>query len=194
MRAATAACEQRAAAQQHRGLSPHGAPPTTLPLPKPHPQSCPLPLHSLPLPRACHATINGPWARPWLPSHGEPHTILFFFMGWPKRIHMTPILQSPPSILSEMNSNLWILWDSVFQLNSDFNSNSNLNPSGLLPHPYIILGAPPPHIPMTIPPPNQALAATRVPPSLLLPIVATTSIPKPSLQIKPCVGHEKQMT
>jgi hypothetical protein len=29
---------------------------------------------------------------------------------------------------------------------------------------------------------------------LLLPVVATTSIPKPSLQIKPCVGHEKQMT
>jgi hypothetical protein len=77
---------------------------------------------------------------------------------------MTFLLLSLSSIFSEMNSNLRILWDSVFQLNSDFISNSNLNPSGLLPHPYISLGAPPPRIPMPIPRQNRALAATRVPP------------------------------
>jgi hypothetical protein len=70
---------------------------------------------------------------------------------------MTSLLQSPPSILSETNSNLRILRDYVFQLNLDFNSNSNLNPSGLLPHPYISFGAPPPRIPMPIPPQNRAL-------------------------------------
>jgi hypothetical protein len=41
-------------------------------------------------------------------------------------------------ILSETNSNLWILHDFVFQTNSDF----NLNPSGLLPRNYISLGSP----------------------------------------------------
>jgi hypothetical protein len=41
-----------------------------------------------------------------------------------------------------------------FQLNSDFISNSNLNPSGLLPNPYMSLGAPPPCIPMPISPQN----------------------------------------
>jgi hypothetical protein len=46
------------------------------------------------------------------------------------------------------------LWDFVFQLNSDFISNSNLNPSRLLLHPYISLGAPHPRIPMTIFPQN----------------------------------------
>jgi hypothetical protein len=69
---------------------------------------------------------------------------------------MASLLLSPPSILSEMNSNLWILWDSVFQLNSDFISNLNLNPLRLLPHPYISLGAPPPRISMPIPPHNRS--------------------------------------
>jgi hypothetical protein len=77
---------------------------------------------------------------------------------------MTSLLLSPPSNLSETNSNLRILRDSVFQLNSDFISNSNLNPSGLLPRPYISLGAPPPRIPLPIPSQNRVLAATRVPP------------------------------
>jgi hypothetical protein len=40
-------------------------------------------------------------------------------------------LLSPPSILSETNINLWILQDFIFQLNSDFISNLNHNPSGL---------------------------------------------------------------
>jgi hypothetical protein len=84
---------------------------------------------------------------------------------------MTSILLSSPSILSETNSNLRILRDFVFQLNLDFISNSNLNPSGFLPHPYISLGAPPPRILMPIPSQNQVLAATRVPPpSSLLPL------------------------
>jgi hypothetical protein len=73
---------------------------------------------------------------------------------------MTSLLQSSPSILSETNSNLWILRDFIFQLNSDFISNSNLNLSGHLPHPYISLGAPPPCIPTQ----NRPLAATGVPP------------------------------
>jgi hypothetical protein len=77
---------------------------------------------------------------------------------------MTSLLQSPPSILSETNSNLRILRDFVFQLNSDFISNSNINPSGLLLHPYISLRAPPPCIPMPISSQNRTLAATHVPP------------------------------
>jgi hypothetical protein len=56
------------------------------------------------------------------------------------------------------------LWDFVFQLNSDFISNLNLNHSGLL-CPYISLGAPPPRLPTSILPQNQTLAATQVPPS-----------------------------
>jgi hypothetical protein len=44
------------------------------------------------------------------------------------------------SILNETNSNLWILWDFIFQLNSDLISNSNLNPSGLLSRPLYKLG------------------------------------------------------
>jgi hypothetical protein len=90
--------------------------------------------------------------------------------------------------------NLLILQDFVFQLNSDFISNLNLNPSGLLSHSYISLGAPPPCIPMPISPQNQTLATTRVPPPLLVPLVAVTSIPKPSLEIKPRVGREKPRT
>jgi hypothetical protein len=106
-------------------------------------------------------------------SHWEPHTNLFFFMGWPKWMHMTSLLQSPPSILSKTNSNLWILRDFVFQLNSDFISNSNINPSGLLLHPYISLREPPPRIPMPISSQNQTLAATHVPPRrwCLLPLL-----------------------
>jgi hypothetical protein len=174
-----------------RRAEPPWCPAPALPLPKTHPLPCPLPLPSLPLPQACNAAINGPWAWPWLPSHGEPHTKSFFFMGWSKRMHMTSLLQSPPSILSTTNSNFWILWDFIFQLNSDFISISNHKASGVLPHHYISLGAPPPRIPMPIPPQNRALAATRVPPSLLLPVITTTSIPKPSLQIKSRAGGEK---
>jgi hypothetical protein len=103
---------------------------------------------------------------------------------------MTSLLLSPPSILFETNSNLRILRDSVFQLNLDFISNSNLNPPGLLPHPYIILGV----SPHAIPPQNRALAATQVPPPSPLPIVAATSISKPSLPIKPLAGREKPRT
>jgi hypothetical protein len=109
-------------------------------------------------------------------------------------MHMTSFLLSLRSILSEMNSNLQILWDSVFQLNSDFISNSNLNPSVLLPHHYISLGEPPPRIPMPIPSQNRVLATTRVPPPSPLPVVAATSILKPSLQIKPRAGREKPNT
>jgi hypothetical protein len=92
-----------------------------------------------------------------------------------------------------MNSNLRILWDFVFQLNSDFISNLNFNPSRLLPHPYISLGAAPPHIPKPISPQNRTLAATRVLSLSPLPVIAVTSIPKPSLQINPRVGREKPM-
>jgi hypothetical protein len=99
-------------------------------------------------------------------------------------MHKTSLLQSPPSILSEMNSNLQILRDFVFQLNSDFISNSNPKTFGLLPHTYISLGAPPPRITMPISPQNRTLAATRVPPPLPTPIIAATSILKPSVQIK----------
>jgi hypothetical protein len=147
-----------------------------------------------------HEQQQGPWSfnsnhgrLPWRASHK-----LVFLHGMTKNgyiyIYMTSLLLSPPLILSETNSNLRILRDSIFQLNSDFISNSNLNPFGLLPHPYISLGAPPPRIPMPIPPQNRALAATRVPPSSPLPVIAATCIPKPSLQIKPCAGREKPRT
>jgi hypothetical protein len=96
---------------------------------------------------------------------------------------MTSLLLSPPSILSEMNSNLWILWDFVFQLNSDFISNSNLKPTGLLSHPYISLGAPPPRVPMPIFPQNRTLGANRVPPPSLVPLIAATSFPKPPFKL-----------
>jgi hypothetical protein len=129
--------------------------------------------------------------RPWLPSHGEPQPSSFFFVGWSKWIHTTSLLLSPPSILSETDSNLWILRDFIFQLNSGFIFNSNPNASGLLLHPYISLGAPPPHIPMPISPQNRTLDATRVPAPSPVPVVVATSIPKLSLQIKPCVVHEK---
>jgi hypothetical protein len=84
----------------------------------------------------------------------RPQTSSIFFMGQSTWMCMTFLLLSPPSILSETNSNLRTLRDNVFQLNSDFISNSNLNPSGLLSHPYISLGAPPPCIPTPIPPQN----------------------------------------
>jgi hypothetical protein len=87
------------------------------------------------------------------------------------------------------------LWDFIFQLNSDFISNSNPKASGLLPYPYINLDAPPPSsVPMPISPQNRTLAATRVPPLSPLPVVAATSIPKPFLQIQPHAGHEKPTT
>jgi hypothetical protein len=151
--------------------------------------SAPLPL-LLPLSGELPMSSDGASSPAMDASHGEPHTNSFFFVGWPKRMHMTSLLLSPPSILFETNSNLRILRDSVFQLNLDFISNANLNPPGLLPHPYIILGVSPP----CHPPQNRALAATRVPPPSPLPIVAATSIPKPSLQIKPLAGHEKPRT
>jgi hypothetical protein len=79
-------------------------------------------------------------------------------------MHMTSLLLSPPLILSVTNSNLQILRDFIFQLNSNFISNSNFNPSRLLLCPYISLGAPPPRLPTSILPQNQTLATTQVPP------------------------------
>jgi hypothetical protein len=127
-------------------------------------------------------------------SHGDPHTSSFFFMGQPKWMHMTSLLLSLSSILSKMNSNLWILHHFVFQLNSDFISNSNNKAFGLLLQPNISLGARPPCIPMSISPQNRTLASTHVPPPSPLPVVAATSVPKLSLQIKPRAGREKPMT
>jgi hypothetical protein len=74
------------------------------------------------------------------------------------------LLLSPPSILSETKSNLRILWDFIFQLNSNFISNLNLNPYGLLLHSYISLGEPPPCLLTSILPQNQTLPATQVQP------------------------------
>jgi hypothetical protein len=107
---------------------------------------------------------------------------------------MTSLLLSPPSILSETNSNLRILRYFIFQLDSDFISNLNLNPSGLLLHPYISLCAPPPCIPKLMSSQNRTLATIRVPPPSPVPIVTATPIPKPSLQIKPHAGREKPRT
>jgi hypothetical protein len=148
--------------------------------------------------------VPPPASSPWAPmeaptpamsaSHGEPNTSSFFFVGWSKRMHMSSLLLSPPSILSKMNCNLRILWDFIFQLNSDSISNSNHKASGLLPHPYPSLGAPTPCTPMPISPQNWTLATTRVPPPSQLPVLAATSTPKPSIQIKPRASHEKPRT
>jgi hypothetical protein len=62
------------------------------------------------------------------------------------------------------------------------------------PYPYISLGAPPPRIPLPISPQNRTLDATRVPPPSLVPLIAATFIPKPSVQCKPRAGREKPMT
>jgi hypothetical protein len=120
-----------------------------------------------------------PWPPPWRASHK-----LVFLRGMIKTDAYDLPLAISTLNLSETNSNLRILQDSIFQLNSDLISNSNLNPSGLLPHPYISLGAPPPRIPMPIPSQNRVLAATRVPTPSPLPVIAATSILKLSLQIK----------
>jgi hypothetical protein len=95
-------------------------------------------------------------------------------------MRMTFLLQSPPSILSKTNSNLRILRDFIFQINSDFISNSNFNPSGLLPHPYISLGTPVPCLSTLISPPNQTLATTQAPPHCRCP-----SSPPPLFQSLP---------
>jgi hypothetical protein len=48
------------------------------------------------------------------PLHERPQTSSIFFVGQLKRMHRIFIFLSPPSILSETNSNLWILWDFIF--------------------------------------------------------------------------------
>jgi hypothetical protein len=79
-------------------------------------------------------------------------------------MHTTFLLLSLVSILSETKSNLRILCDFIFQINLDFISNSNFNPSELLPHPCISSRAPLPCIPMPVLPQNQTLTATQAPP------------------------------
>jgi hypothetical protein len=129
-------------------------PPPTAPMAPPAPSRTPLspsPPRSLPL----------RWA-PMAASHGETQQTSFFFKGWPKQMHMTFLLLSPTSVLSEIKYNPQILWDFVFQINSDFISNSSHNPFGLLLHPYINSGAPSPRIPMPISPKNQTLGTTKL--------------------------------
>jgi hypothetical protein len=129
---------------------------------------------SLLLPHACTASTNNRTPRatagtmelqlqPRPPPMESLTQARFSSWDGQKRIYiyMTSLLLSPPLILSETNSNLRILRDSIFQLNSDFISNSNLNPFGLLPHPYISLCPPLPCIPMPIPPQNCALASPK---------------------------------
>jgi hypothetical protein len=128
------------------------------------------------------------------PLHGRPQPRPFFFMEQPKWMHTTFLLLSMPSILSKTNSNLWILQDFIFQLNSDFFSNSNLNPSRLLLHLYISLGAPTPGIPVAISPQNQNLATTQVPPHHRCLLSPPPQFLKLSLQIKPYADHEEPKT
>jgi hypothetical protein len=77
-----------------------------------------------------------------------------FLHGTTKWMYKTFLFLFTAPILSETNSNLWILRDFVFKRNLDFISNSKFNPSGLLPHRYISLGAPSPCIPMPVSPQN----------------------------------------
>jgi hypothetical protein len=97
----------------------------------------------------------------------------------------TILLLSPASILSETNSNLRILWDFFFQLNSDFIYILNLNPSELFPCPYISLGAPPPRLPTQISPQNRALATTRVPSLSSLPSSLPPLFESPPIKLDP---------
>jgi hypothetical protein len=129
----------------HGAPPPHAAPSCT-PSPPPPSPSSPSPLSS-----------------PW-PSHGAPTpdraalpwraTQLIFLHGITKTDAYDIPLVIPTLNFIRTNSNLRILRDFVFQLNSDFISNSNRKAFGLLPHPYISLGAPPTRIPMPIPPQN----------------------------------------
>jgi hypothetical protein len=175
--------------------SPYGAPFLLTPQPAATPTPCSSPPPSFPSSPASSyywsSSSNSGHGRPF---HGELQQMPFFFVGQPKRLCMTFLLLSPASILSETNSNLWILQDFVFKRNSDFISNSNFNPSRLLPHPYISFGAPPPRIPMPNSPQNRTIADTQAPSSLLVPLIAAISILILSYQIKPCVGHEKSKT
>jgi hypothetical protein len=83
-----------------------------------------------------------------------PTNVIFLCEKSKTDAHDLP-LAIPASILSETNSNLRILRDFVFKRNSDFISNSNFNPSRLLPHPNISLGAPPPSHPTPISPKHK---------------------------------------
>jgi hypothetical protein len=116
----------------------------------------------------------------WPPIIGELQPRLFFFGEQSNRMHTTSLLLSPASILCQTNSNLWISRDFVFQINSDFISKSNLNRSGLLPHPYISLGAPP-HVSSHQFRPNINPSHH---PSFLI-IAATLSSPPPLFLITP---------
>jgi hypothetical protein len=132
------------------------------------------------------ASSPSPLAAPPLrPLHGRPQTSSVFFVGQLKQIHTTSLLLSPPSILSKMNSNLRILQDFIFQLNSDFISNSNLNPSRLFLRQDLSLGAPPPRLPMPISPQNQTLVATQVPPCLRCLSSLSPLIQSPPFKLNP---------
>jgi hypothetical protein len=133
---------------------PHSRAPPPLPFPFPLSPICDEHPHGRPW-----STKSGNGCSP-MESSNQGH-----FSLWDNQNGYTrPPSCYPPSILSEMNSNLRILRDFVFQLNSDFISNSNLNPFRLLLGPYISLGAPPPRFPISILPQNQILAATQLPP------------------------------
>jgi hypothetical protein len=141
-------------------LLPAAAPPAPLLSPSP----------SLPSPASSSMVGHGAQSLATAASHGKTQPSSVFFMGQLKRMCTTFLLLSLSSILSETNSNLRILRDFVFQPNSDFISNSNFNPSELLPHTYIRSGAPPPCPSMQILPQNQTLAVTRVPPPSPVPL------------------------
>jgi hypothetical protein len=97
----------RGAATELLHSSPPWRPSCTLPMP---PLSLSLSLYPFPL-----LPLSGDSRLPWRASHK-----LVFLCGMTKTDAHDPLLQSPPSILSEMNSNLRILCDFIFQLNSDF--------------------------------------------------------------------------
>jgi hypothetical protein len=156
---------------------------------------------SLPLPLPPPSTLRQapPWpameleVRPWPPPMESSKQAHFSLWDDQKRCAQ-PLLLYPPSILSEMDSNLQILQDFVFQPNSDFISNSNFNPSRLLPRPNISLGAPPPCPSTQILPQNQTLAATLSSTTSPVPLIAATPVPNSSLQIKPRASRGKPRT
>jgi hypothetical protein len=111
-------------------------------------------------------------------------TKVIFLRGQPKRMHTTSLLLSPPSILSETNSNLWILWDFIFQLNSDFTSYTPLYKHGCT-------SLTSSDVNFTLKPiPSHHPSSTMMP----VPLTVTTPVPKSSLQIKPRASRETPRT
>jgi hypothetical protein len=168
----------------HLGLSPLrccSVPPSFLPnmmQPPPSPYSSLPP--SLPLPRvpiADHGASTPAMAVPSMEIFNQGHFSLWHNQNGcarPSSCYLRPQFYLKPTLIS-------VFHVIFFKRKSDFISNSNFNPSGLLPQSYISLGEPPPRISMPILTQNRTLVHTRAPPPLSVPLIAAISIPNINL-------------